>query len=127
MEYLLVMAFAFLMLAVIITIGLSESASFSGDVAATQIRRVGDELAASIDAIYYAGPPAKQTILLSFPDRIDTVTFDNQSIVFGMQGNGGPYEYSVATHANLTGELRPFAGLHRIAITAIASGVNVTG
>lgn len=126
MEYLLITAFAFLLLAPIIIIAYSQSASFSNDVAAAQVERLGSQITDAINAAYYAGPPSKQTMALYFPDRIDSITIAGNTIVFAMQGAGGKYEYAASAAGNITGTLRPFEGIHRITITATAAGVNIT-
>jgi len=127
MEYLLVVAFAFLLLVPIILISMTQSGRFQNDVTASQIQKVGEELRDAIDTVYYSGPPTKRTLKLFFPHGIKTITYDEEAIIFTMMGFGGNYEYVLTTATNLTGELRTFKGVHTIIIEALDDEVNVTG
>src|SRR6185295_14623963 len=70
MEYLLITAFAFLILAAILLVGYSQTATFSRDVTAAQLQKVGNQITDAANAVYYVGPPAKKTVRLYFPDLI---------------------------------------------------------
>jgi hypothetical protein len=128
MEFLLVMAFVFLILVGIMLVAYTQSARFTNDVTASQIQKVGNEIIDAANAAYYAGPPTKKTITLYFPQQINTITIAGQSIIFNLQGSGGSYDYVVYSSSNLTGSLRTFSGLHTITITIVAQegAVSVT-
>lgn len=118
MEYLLIIGFSTMLLLPLIIIAFNESSNFADEVAASQIRKAADRIGDAADAVYYTGPPAKRTLRLQFPERIQTVTLDESSISFRLQGTGGSYEYVVWTAGNLTGTIGMFPGTHRIAIEA---------
>lgn len=126
MEYLLVTGFAFLLLIPIIIIGYSESARFGEEVTAAQIQKVGATIGEAVNTVYYAGPPTKKTIKVHFPEKVQNVAINESSIVFTVQGSGGAYEYAVYTETNLTGAIRPYAGVHVLTVTAGNLWVNVT-
>lgn len=124
MEYLLVVAFGFLLLVPIVLISMTQSSRFTSDVTAAQIQKVGRELTDAVDSVYYAGPPTKRTMQLYFPVGIRNVTLSNSTIIFRVSGSSGAYDYPVFAATNVTGELRTFAGVHRI--TLEAGDTNVT-
>jgi uncharacterized protein (UPF0333 family) len=126
MEYLLAVGFAFLLLVPIIIIAYTQSSRFSDDVTAAQVQRVGEELVEAVHAVHYAGPPAKKTVRVYFPERVSDVSFQNSTIVFSIQAEGGAYEYAVFSQAVLSGDVREFAGVHVITVEATGGGVNVT-
>ena len=126
MEYVMITGFVMLILFGILVVAYSQTAAFSRDVSQSQVQKVGNEIADGANAVYYAGPPAKKTVTLYFPDLINNITIANQSITFNMQSEGGHYEYSVSAATNMTGALRPFAGLHMITLRAQAGIVNIT-
>ncbi len=126
MEYLLAVGFAFLLLVPIVIIAYTQSSRFSGDVAAAQVQKVGSDLVDAVNAVHYAGPPAKKTLRLYFPDRVRDVSFQNSTIVFTVQGEQGHYEYAVFSQAVLSGDLREFSGVHVVTVAATPEGVNVT-
>jgi hypothetical protein len=125
-EYLIITAFAFLLLIPIVLIAYTQSARFTNDVAAAQVQKVGNQIVDAAHQVWYAGPPAKTTLTLYFPDGIDLITIQDRAIVFTMQGTGGQYEYAVYSDANLTGALPTFNGLHNVVVEATGDGVNVT-
>jgi hypothetical protein len=127
MEYLLVMAFVFTILVAIIILAYSQAATFSSDVTAAQVQKVGNTLADAVNTVYYAGSPTKKTVRVYFPEHIDTITIDGEFIIFNVQGRGGPYEYAVRTATNLTGSLQAFGGVHTVTIEAQEGVVNITG
>jgi hypothetical protein len=64
--------------------------------------------------------------VLYFPELINSIQVANQTIVFTMQGDGGPYEYAVFANTNMTGTIRPFAGTHSVTVEALGNVVNIT-
>lgn len=126
MEYLMITAMAFLLLAPIIIIAYSESNDFHIDVSQAQIEKVGSEIVAAANAVSYTGPPAKRTIKLYFPDGIKATQITGREVVFTMTGHAGPYEYSAVAEANLSGSLNTFAGTHTITIVAGTTNVTIT-
>lgn len=127
MEYLLVMAFVFTMLVAIIVLAYSQSATFSTDVSASQIQKVGNQLVDAANTVYYAGPPTKKTIRLYFPQGVRNVTLSGNTIIFIMQGTNGPYEYAIPAATNLTGTLQPFPGIHTVTVEAQEAAVAIDG
>jgi uncharacterized protein (UPF0333 family) len=129
MEYLLVVGFSMMFLVAIIVVAYSQSSTFAYSVSDSQIKRVGATIVDSVDGVYAAGPPSKKTIKLYFPQNIQQVSIQNNSLVFLMSGESGPYEYAISATTNMTGSIRPFAGLHKITIVVLdqpGSPVNVT-
>ena len=127
MEYLFITTFMFLLLLGIMVVAYTQSSSFSNDVAAAQIQKVGNEIVDTANTVYYAGPPTKKTLTLYFPENIRAVVINNQSISFTMQGALGSYDYTVYAVTNMTGAIRTFTGLHVITVTAGNNNVNVSG
>ncbi len=127
MEYLIITAIAFMLLIPIVLIAYTQSATFADDVAAAQAQKVGQEIVDAAHEVWYAGPPAKTTRTLYFPDHIQSISIAGQSIVFTMGGSGGTYEYAAFAETNLTGSIMPFNGLHTIVVEATDEGsVNIT-
>lgn len=126
MEYLLAAAFAFMLLVPIIIIAYTQSSRFSGDVSSAQIQKIGNEIKDAVDAVYYAGPPTKKTLKLYFPENIKSVDINEQTLLFTMYGPDGEYQYTVFTESNISGEIRPFTGIHTITVLAQDLQVNIT-
>ena len=126
MEYLIITGFSLLLLFAIMAVAYYQTSTFSGDVAAAQVQKVGNQIVDAANIAYYAGPPTKKTITVYFPDHINEVIVANQSIIFMMRGTGGAYEYPIYAATNMTGILRPFSGIHTITLTAESDVVNIT-
>ena len=126
MEYLLLIAFVFLMLFAIMIVAYTQSTSLSSDVTAEQVQKVGNQIVDAVNIAYYAGPPTKKTISVYFPENVDAATVADQSIVFLVQSNAGKSEYAITAASNMTGTLQHFAGLHTITITALDTVVNIS-
>jgi hypothetical protein len=126
MEYLLITGFVFLILAVILVVSYSQSATFTREVTSSQIQKVGNQIVDAANAVYYAGPPTKKTLKLYFPELINNVTISNTALNFNVQGAAGPSEYSISAATNMTGSLRNFAGIHVISVQAQNGIVNIT-
>jgi len=126
MEYLFITAFAFIMLLVIMLLAYAQSSSFSSDVAAAQIQKVGNQIVDAANEVSYAGPPSTRMLTLYFPQYINNVAVTNQTLVFSMEGQGGHYDYSLFAVTNMTGAIQSFSGLHRITVSAQGSFVNIT-
>lgn len=122
----MITGFVLLILFGILVIAYSQSSAFTRGVSASQVQKIGAEITDGANAVYYAGPPTKKTMTLYFPELINDITIANQSITFAMQGEGASYEYAAFAATNMTGTLRPFAGLHVITITAQQGIVNIT-
>jgi len=121
----MIVGFAFLLLLPLVAIFYSKSSMLEDEVVAAQATKAMSELTAAIDTVYYLGPPARETLQLRFPNKIVETRLGNGSIVFVIDATGGIYEYTSFVAANLTGELLPFSGLHRIILTASETSVDV--
>jgi uncharacterized protein (UPF0333 family) len=126
MEYLFVAGFATVLLVVIIVIAYSQSALFSQDVTASQVQKIGNQLVDAANAVYYAGPPAKRTLTLYFPNLVSNIAIANNSLTFTIAAQGGLADYSLSAQTNMTGTLRPFAGTHVVIVEALPGIVNIT-
>lgn len=126
MEFLLVTGFALIILTSIMLVAYFNVSTFGEDVTAAQIQKVGNQIIDGANAVYYNGPPSKKTLTLYFPELIKNIEIANQSVVFTVQGSGGPYQYVVYAAGNLNGTLRPFPGIHKVTIEAQDGVVNIT-
>ena len=120
------MAFVFVLLTGIMFVAYTQSATFSNDVTASQLQKVGNEIVDAVNTAYYAGPPTKKTIKLYFPNNIKEIEIAEQTIVFTVSGVGEEYEYAVFASTNMSGTLRTFSGLHTVTVTAQENIVNIS-
>lgn len=125
MEYLLVFSIAFLMSLILIIIFLAQTNNMQSDIAIVQLEKVSLELVNAVEEIYYMGEPSQKTIKISFPEGIDAVEVQTNSIVFNISNEKVSYQYSRETHINMTGTVKKFQGLHIIRIKSQGNYVSI--
>ncbi|MDD9952772.1 MAG: hypothetical protein OXR66_00380 [Candidatus Woesearchaeota archaeon] len=126
MEYLLIVGLSAMLVLPLIVVSMSQSQRFADDITASQVENIAGAIIDSANTVYYSGEPAKKTIVLNFPERIQSVTVNNDSILFTVMSSSGTYEYVRYTNGPLNGTIRTFAGLHRITLEAWQNQVNIT-
>jgi len=125
-EYLFIVGFAFILLIPIILLFYSQQAGIEDEVVGAQAQKVMDELVSAIDTVYYLGPPSKQTLKLRFPNGVNSVTIQDNVLVFVVQGTSGKYDLVGTADSNITGTIGTFSGVHVITVTALDTSVNVS-
>ncbi len=126
-EYVFVVAFAFVLLAPLIYVFYTESATLEDEVAAAQAKKVMDELVGAIDTVYYLGPPSRQTLSLYFPKRLTGITIQEDIITFTLESAaGGPYELAGYASTNITGSIGVYSGVHSLTLVAAEDSVVIT-
>jgi|FLOH01.1.fsa_nt_gi uncharacterized protein (UPF0333 family) len=127
LEFLMIMMFAFLLLIPVIILFMVETNDINEDVTSAQIHKLADELQDGANNVYYLGYPTKKTLNIYIPKYIDSITFQNNYILFNM--STGYYDYNIIrfTAANISGSLDTNPGMHAIEISANSNGVDIQG
>jgi uncharacterized protein (UPF0333 family) len=127
MEYLMVMAFAFLLTMPLVVIFFEQSNNLNDDVTDAQIQRFANELIDAVDEVYYLGEPSQKVLKLYMPDNIKDVMIENNEINFTVESNQYTYLISKTSSATLVGEVLTFEGFHTIKVQAMSSStVNIS-
>ncbi|MFH1770225.1 MAG: hypothetical protein ABH828_01575 [archaeon] len=123
MEFLLVTGFAFLLLIPILILFLTQTQDINEDVTAAQVNKLGEELVGSVNNVYYLGEPTKKTINAYIPKYVESITFDQNRIIFNVDTGDWAYVVTKIAVANISGNLDSNAGLHTIEIIAQGNSV----
>jgi len=122
MEYLMVVVFAFFLIAPLIIIYYDQAAKLEDQTATASINRAAVQIAEAADTVYYLGAPSIRTITVDLPKNVQSVVFEQRRVTFVMSSSHGAYEQNAWSAANLSGTMRITAGPHVLVFTAEPNG-----
>lgn len=125
-EYMLIIGFMLAVLVPLLVLYNDTQRSTQASLAEGQVLRFANTIRDAAERVYYAGPPAQETLLLTLPEGVVSATFDNTTILYTVYGVNGPYDIAVDGLAPLTGTLPTRQGRHRVIVLAEGDVVNVT-
>ena len=125
-EYLIIIAFA-LMILVPYTIYLtSVSHNFSQDnsinMASNSIRKIGQ----NADWVYSQGVPSRLEISVIVPENVENITISGKNIVWKIRTSSGITDIYYNSIANLTGSITTNPGYYNVLIQAVPNGVDIS-
>lgn len=124
MEYLLVASFVILLTIPLIIIFTQQSTSFNNEVSLSQTNKALNRIIDSANTVYYLGTPSKRTISVYFPEGINSLTVENDSILAIVRRD---FVFSVISDSQLNGTLSNIEGLHTVTIEAKDNFVQIEG
>ncbi|MBC8494872.1 hypothetical protein H8D36_01835 [archaeon] len=126
-EFLIIMAFAFILIIPVLILFLIETNNINQDVTAAQVNKLADELLDAVDNVYYLGAPTQKTLNIYIPDYVEEAMFVGNQIRFNVSPGAFSYIIVRAAATNITGSLNTNNGMHSIKITAVDETVNIEG
>lgn len=126
MEYLIVFTMAFFMTIPLIIIFAVQSNNMQSDIAGAQLNKLAVEIVNAAEEVYFLGSPSQKTLTVMFPNGINSVTIESNSLVFNMSGENYDYMHYEDTLVNLTGSLRADSGSREVKIIALGDEVRIT-
>lgn len=126
MEYLIIFSIAFMMTLPLIVIYAKQTNNFQADVTQVQIYKLASKISDYSEQVYYMGEPSQRTLNIQFPKGINSVTLNENMIIFNVTTSGLTYDVTKETTANVTGEINNFPGVHIIKFKAENNIVNIT-
>ncbi len=123
MEYLMVIAFAMLLVVPVVVFIAKDSGSQTAEVSVAQISQIARRIASGAERVYAFGEPTTLTIRVFMPKSVRNVTVSNKGVTFIINRNGVLSAVTEPVSMNLSGNLSGYAGLHRIRITAANNSV----
>jgi uncharacterized protein (UPF0333 family) len=126
MEYMLVIAFSLLMILPIILIYGMERQSVNVEITSRQVENIAKKVVDSAETVYYLGKPAKTTLKVYMPQRIENIQIINNTIIFYYQSFDSVAQYPQTANVNITGNISKGPGFQSIKIIACDEYVNIT-
>lgn len=125
-EYMLIIGFMMAVLVPLLILYNDTQRSTQASIAEGQVLRFANTIRDAAERVYYAGPPAQETLLLTLPDGVVSAAIDNTTIIYTVYGARGPYDIAVDGLAPLEGTLPTRQGRHRVVVRAEGDAVHVT-
>ncbi len=123
MEYLIIFGIAFAMTLPLIIIYSQQTNNIQADLTQMQTYKAASKIADYSEQVYYMGAPSQRTLTIHFPPGVESVTLDNNQIIFNITTADLSYQIIKETTANVTGSIRPFEGQHILVFTAQINSV----
>ncbi|MBW2990350.1 hypothetical protein KY348_01455 [Candidatus Woesearchaeota archaeon] len=124
-EFLIVVGIAFLMTIPLILIFYQQSSTLNTDITSSQVEKVASEIRDAADEVYYLGPPSKKTISIYMPEDVQSVSINNNKIIFLVDSPIGDYQVVKWTVANLSGTMASHTGIHHVTVEAYDTYVDI--
>jgi hypothetical protein len=127
MEYLFVMGFAVLLLIPLIILYYEQTTRLSDEASNAAASRAVTQIIEAADTVYYLGAPSTRTLVVDFPDNVESIAFNGPSVSLHMLSSHGNYEQVAWSAANLTGVVESFEGPHMLVFRVLSDDrVNIT-
>jgi uncharacterized protein (UPF0333 family) len=126
LEYLLIFSLSVALTIPLIILFVTQSAYLEADISESQVDKIAFELEQAAKEVYFLGEPSQKTVELVFPRGIQEVTVEPSALIFNVSLAGKYYAIFYDFPMNITGYIRPTAGLHVIAVQATTTGVSFT-
>lgn len=85
-----------------------------------------NQITSAADMVYTQGPPAKVSLNIYVPSRVEYINITGKSINFRMLSSGGVSDIFSESVANLTGTLSTSEGMYRISVESMGSYVEIS-
>ena len=126
-EFLMITAFAFLLIIPVLLLFLTEAQDINDDVTAIQVKKLSEELLDSVNNVYYLGAPTKKTFNIYIPQNVVSASFEENRIMLSVDTGASTYAVVKFAATNVTGSLNTNSGRHSIEVTAEADSVRIEG
>jgi hypothetical protein len=126
MEYYTIVAVALLILLPLSVYVYQLLHQYGDDTKISLAKDVVNELGQTADWVFSQGPPAIYTFQSFYiPEGIQTITLDNDGILFKVKTSAGVSDIYYNTIAPLDGSIQPKSGYYPIAVIAYENNVTI--
>ena len=125
-EYLVVLGFLMLFIVPLLVLYSQTQKDTQDQLNEAQARRVGNLLRDAAERVYFAGDPAQETLQVYLPDKIESITLSNTSIVYTIRGGARMYDLYIPSIAPLNGTLLTNKGVHVVTVRATQGVVTLS-
>jgi len=127
MEYLILLGFVIFVVSIILIISADYSADVKQSVALNQIDRIAKDIINSAESVYYFGEPSKTTVKIFIPERVKSVSLEENHLIFKVQTASGLTDVGYKTVMPMQGSIPTTFGEHYITIEARGGYVWLNG
>lgn len=126
MEYLAVFTIMILLVLPLTIIFITQTDNVRTDITAAEVQKISSKLIDYAEEVYFMGEPAQKTLQVYFPQGINVVSVEGQTIIFNVSRNEKSYLITRDSVATMNGSIRPFSGYHVIVFKSENETVYIT-
>ncbi|MFH1181801.1 MAG: hypothetical protein V1702_02490 [Candidatus Woesearchaeota archaeon] len=126
MEYLMVVAFVFVIIMPFLVYFLTESNSTSNEIGNAQLSQIARKIVENAEKVYAFGAPTTLTLQVYMPSNIQSAEISGTEITFMMVDGGSLSSVVERFPMNVSGNISVGEGIHRIRLQAVAGYVNIS-
>lgn len=123
MEYLMVVAFVFIVIMPFLVYFVTQSNSSAGDISSAQVSQIARKLVENAEKVYAFGEPTTLTLQVYMPANVESVAISGREIVFYTGGSSTAVEMFPM---NVSGNFSVGEGIHRIRLQAVGGAVVIS-
>ena len=116
MEYLAIMGIVLLLFIPLTVIYFSYSAQAQDQIIDEQINNIGNKIISSSEEVFYYGNPAKTTININMPKKIEEIIITDYEINFRIRKSSGISDMAYISDIPIKGTIKNYQGKHTITI-----------
>jgi len=125
-EYMLIFSIQLIIIAFLWSFVIEESGSSRFETQAAYAKDAISKIVDTADIVYIQGPPAQTYISPFFPENIQNIIIEGNTIAFEIRYKDIVNNLTATSISNLTGALSPVQGTHRILVKAAGTNVEIT-
>jgi uncharacterized protein (UPF0333 family) len=125
-EYLILFAIALLILGIMIWYSQQITERNREDITVANAITAVNKIVEASDIVYTQGKPSQITLSVYIPERVESVQFNNNTIIMKINVGSGISDIIATSKANLQGNISSDSGLKKIKVIAEENYVNIT-
>lgn len=125
-EYLIVFTIAIAMTLPLIVMFVIQTNNVKADITSAEIQKASSKIIDYAQEVHYMGAPAQKTLIVHFPDNINSIDITQNKITFNITTSDLNYLIIEETSMNLSGSIRTFEGNHYLTFKAVNNSVLIT-
>ncbi len=125
-EYIMTIGMSLAILVPLMAIAYTTYDSYRDQLLIKQTQEVAQVIAQSIEQVFYAGPPSRLVIDITFPTQLVNMSVANTTLIFQVKTQTGLHDVIADAHVQIMGTLPTTIGTHRITLESAGTYVQIT-
>jgi type II secretory pathway component PulK len=126
MEYLMVVAFVFVMIMPFLVYFLTESNNTTNEISNAQLSQIARKIVENAEKVYAFGEPTTLTLQVYMPANVQSAEISGTELTFIIADRGSLSSVVEMFPMNVSGNISTGEGIHRIRLRAVESSVEIS-
>ncbi len=126
MEYLVTIGFALLILLGLTVFAYNYTLSARQSAVVSTASAAVNNIVESANLVHSQGYPAKATLVVQIPENVNSITFNDKTIIMSVRVRGGKTDLAATAKTKLVGNITTNKGFYKISVQSFGDYVNVT-